>query len=117
MATDPSFAAFVVEQAGDVIDVRVRRMFGEYALYVGDKVVGLLCDDQAFIKPTPGGRALIERVVEGAPYPGAKPHLLLADELEDRGLLAALLLRTADELPEPKPKTPKKRSTRARTPR
>ncbi len=52
MATDPGFAAFVVEQASDTGansgDVRVRRMFGEYALYLGDKVVGLLCDDQAF---------------------------------------------------------------------
>jgi TfoX/Sxy family transcriptional regulator of competence genes len=115
MATDPGFATFVVEQAGDAGDVRVRRMFGEYALYLGDKVVGLLCDDQLFLKPTEGGRALLERVVEAPPYPGAKPYLLLAEELDDRPLLAALLQRTADELPEPKPKKPKKpRVKRAR---
>ncbi len=108
MATDPGFATFVVEQASDAGDVRVRRMFGEYALYLGEKVVGLLCDDQAFLKPTEGGRALLERVVEAPPYPGAKPYLLLADELDDRALLVALLQRTADELPEPKPKKPKK---------
>jgi TfoX/Sxy family transcriptional regulator of competence genes len=112
MPTDPSFATFVTEQASDATagagDVRVRRMFGEYALYLGEKVVGLLCDDQLFLKPTAGGRALLERVVEAPPYPGAKPYLLLADELDDRALLAALLQRTADELPEPKPKKPKK---------
>jgi TfoX/Sxy family transcriptional regulator of competence genes len=107
MATDPGFATFVVEQAGDAGDVRVRRMFGEYALYLGEKVVGLLCDDQAFLKPTDGGRALLERVVEAPPYPGAKPYLLLADELDDRALLAALLQRTADEVPEPKPRKPR----------
>lgn len=111
MATDPSFATFVVEQASDAAavagEVRVRRMFGEYALYLGEKVVGLLCDDQLFLKPTEGGRALLERVVEAPPYPGAKPYFLLGEELDDRALLAALLQRTAAELPEPKPKTPK----------
>ena len=30
------------DTAGDAGDVRVRRMFGEYALYLGDEVVGLL---------------------------------------------------------------------------
>jgi len=109
MATDPGFADYVVEQAGEAGDVRARRMFGEYALYLGDKVVALLCDDQAFLKPTDGGRALLTRVVEAPPYPGAKPYLLLSEELDDRALLAALLQRTAAELPEPKPKRPRKR--------
>ena len=111
MATDPSFAAFVAEQASDAGDVHVRRMFGEYALYLGDKVVGLLCDDQVFLKPTEGGGALLERVVEAPPYPGARPYLLLGEELDDRALLAALLQRTAAELPEPKPKRPKAKRT------
>jgi TfoX/Sxy family transcriptional regulator of competence genes len=118
MATDPSFAAYVLDQAAEAGDVRARRMFGEYALYLGDKVVGFLCDDQAFLKPTAGGRALLARVVEGLPYPGAKPHLLLADELDDRPLLAALLQRTAEELPEPAPKRPRtSRASRSRPPR
>jgi TfoX/Sxy family transcriptional regulator of competence genes len=113
MATDPGFAAFVLEQASDAGDVRVRRMFGEYALYKGDKVVALLCDDQVFLKPTVAGRALLTGVVEAPPYTGAKLHLLLGAELEDRALLAALLEQTADELPEPKPKKPRaKRSSR-----
>jgi TfoX/Sxy family transcriptional regulator of competence genes len=107
MATDPSFATFVVEQASGAGDVRVRRMFGEYALYVGDKVVGLLCEDQAFLKPTAGNRALVARAVEAPPYPGAKPYLLLSEELDDKELLAALLQRTAAELPEPAPKRPR----------
>jgi TfoX/Sxy family transcriptional regulator of competence genes len=116
VATDAGFAAFVVEQASDAAAVpgavRVRRMFGEYALYLGDKVVALICDDQVFLKPTPGGRALLERPVEAPPYGGAKPHLLLAEELDDRALLAALLQCTAAELPEPKPR--RRKAKRAR---
>jgi TfoX/Sxy family transcriptional regulator of competence genes len=118
MGTDPSFAAYVLDQAAEAGDVRVRRMFGEYALYVGEKVVGFLCDDQAFLKATQGGRALLVTVIEGLPYPGAKPHLLLADELDDRALLVALLLQTAQELPEPAPKRSKvARASRSRPPR
>ena len=115
MATDPGFADYVAEQAGDAGDVRVRRMFGEYAVYLDGKVVALLCDDQAVLKPTSGGRALLGRVVEAPPYPGAKPYLLLGEELDDRALLATLLQRTAAELPEPKPKKP--RTKRATPPR
>jgi TfoX/Sxy family transcriptional regulator of competence genes len=120
VATDAGFAAFVVEQASDAAAVpgavRVRRMFGEYALYLGDKVVALICDDQVFLKPTPGGRALLERwwerPVEAPPDGGPKPHLLLAEELDDRALLAALLQRTAAELPEPKPRRRKAKRSR-----
>jgi len=31
-------------------------------------------DNQVFLKPTDPGRALLERVRDGLPYPGARPH-------------------------------------------
>lgn len=30
------------------------QMFGEYALFLDGKVVALVCEDQLFLKPTPG---------------------------------------------------------------
>ena len=77
MATDPGFAAYVVEQAGGAGDVVAKRMFGEYGLYVDGVMVALLCDDQCFLKPTDAARGLLDDVIEGAPYPNAKPHFLL----------------------------------------
>jgi len=45
-------------------------MFGEAAVYLEDKVVGLICDNQVFIKPTEQGRAKIGVPVESPPFPG-----------------------------------------------
>jgi TfoX/Sxy family transcriptional regulator of competence genes len=89
VASDLSFVEYVCDQLHDVGRVTHRKMFGEYAIYIGEKVVGLVCDNQLFVKPTDAGRALLQEPVMAPPYPGAKPALFKA---------------TANELPEPKPK-------------
>ena len=104
MATDVDFLQFVLDQLAGTPGITHRRMFGEYALYRHGKVVAFLCDNQCFLKPTEAGRALLDPVVDGFPYPGTKPHFLLSDELEDRQRLAQLICATADALPEPKPR-------------
>lgn len=112
MASDASFVEYVRDQIGKAGQVSVRKMFGEYAIYCDEKVVGLVCDNQFFVKPTKAGRALIPRVVEGSPYPGAKAHFLIGDELDDREWITNLIRCTAKELPAPKPKKPKGTSKR-----
>lgn len=84
-------------------------MFGEYALYYQDKVVGLVCDDELFVKITPAGREFVGKdYEEGQPYPGAKPWIhITADLLEDRDFAAKLISLTAEALPKPKAKTKK----------
>lgn len=104
MATDADFLQFVLDQLAGTPGITHRKMFGEYALYRHGKVVAFLCDNQCFLKPTEAGRALLDPVVDGFPYPGAKPHFLLSDALEDRQRLAQLICATADALPEPKPR-------------
>ena len=82
---------FVLEQMAEAGPVSARKMFGAYGIYCGDKIVALFCDDQLFIKPTDEGRAFIGSVTEGAPYPGAKPWLLISGDLyEDRDWLSEL---------------------------
>ena len=92
----------VVEPAGVIT---TRKMFGEYGLYCDGKLVGLICDDQLFVKPTDAGRSLLGTVEEASPYPGAKPSFLIAgDSWDDSALLAKLVRLTADNLPSPKAK-------------
>jgi TfoX/Sxy family transcriptional regulator of competence genes len=109
MASDPGFIEYVCGQLGDVGGVSYKKMFGEYAVYVGHKVVALVCDNQLFLKPTAAGRALLSNPTEAPPYPGAKPHLLLGAELDDRELMAELFRATEQEVAEPRPKKPKSR--------
>lgn len=99
---------YILEQLADVGDVSARKMFGEYALYSGNKVVALVCDDQLYVKPTKGGEEYIGEVEEAPPYKGAKPSFLIAgDQWDDAEWLAGLIKVTAKELPQPKPKKKK----------
>jgi TfoX/Sxy family transcriptional regulator of competence genes len=110
MASDLSFVEFVVEQLDEDCAVTYKKMFGEFGLYSGGKFFAVICDDQLFVKPTEGGRAFVGEVVESPPYPGAKPSLLILDRIEDPEWLSELVRITARELPEPKPKKPRKKA-------
>ena len=108
MASDRHFVDYVCDQIGAAGKVSFRKMFGEYAIYCDGKVVALVCDNQCFVKPTAAGRALLGAVTEAPPYPGAKPHYLLASQLDDAALMARLVRLTAAELPVPKPRQRRK---------
>lgn len=104
MASDLSFVQHVCDQVREIGEVTYRKMFGEYAVYVGGKVVALVCDNQLFLKETEAGRALLERPVEGHPYPGSRPHFVLDEHMDDSELLSAIFRATEAALPPPKPK-------------
>lgn len=108
MATDQNTIDFLLDQLSRLGGATTKKMFGEYCLYLSGKPVALVCDDQLFLKPTKAGSALLDKVVEGAPYPGAKPHLLITpDQWEDAEWLCELVRATDRELPLPKPKVKK----------
>jgi len=105
MATKESTIDFILDQLSQIPNIRVRKMFGEYALYCDEKVVGLVCDDELFIKITEEGRKFVDDdYQEGAPYPGAKPYMKIDDKLDDTIWLGELVSLTARLLPTPKQK-------------
>lgn len=109
MATKQSTVDYLLDQLSELPNVTTRKMFGEFAVYVGGKVTALVCDNQLFLKPTEAGRARIQNLKEAPAYPGAKPSFLIETDLwEDRDWLTELVLATAAQLPEPKPKKPRK---------
>lgn len=115
MASDKEFVSFVCEQLRAAGEISSRRMFGEAAVYLEGKVVGLVCDNQLFVKATGPGRAKIGVPVEAPPFPGASNWFLLED-LDDAEFLADLLRTTADALPIPKVKTKKARRSKSSSP-
>lgn len=109
MPTQQSTIDFLLDQLSSLSNVRVKKMFGEYALYCDEKVVALVCDDQIFVKITgPGKNHAKGRYVEGCAYPGAKVSMNGTDEIDDSEFLCTLMRLTADALPLPKPKKLKK---------
>ena len=110
MATDLEFMEFLADQMAGAGEISYRKMFGEYAVYLGGKVVALVCDNQLFVKPTAAGRAFIGAPVEAPAYPGAKNFFLIEDAFEDREWISELIRITARDLPAPKPKKPKRRA-------
>jgi DNA transformation protein and related proteins len=107
VASEIGFVEYVCDQIAGAGQIASRKMFGEYAIYCNRTVVALVCDDQLFVKQTPAGRALIADVVEAPPYPGAKPHFLIEEGLDDREWITRLIRATESELPEPKPRRPR----------
>ena len=108
MASDLSFVEFVADQIEAGCDITYTKMFGEFGLYSRGKFFGVICDNMLFIKPTVGGREFIGTPVEAPPYPGARLSFLIEDRVEDGEWLSELVRITVRELPEPKPKKPRK---------
>lgn len=108
MATQQRTIDYLIAQATSAGTVSAKPMFGEYGVYVDGKMIGSVCDDQLFVKPTASGRVHAEPAGEAPPYPGAKPHLLIeVDRWADAEWIGELLRLTAAELPTPKPRKSK----------
>ncbi len=105
MATKQSTVDLILDAMAGAGQVSARKMFGEYGVYCGGKLVALVCDEQLFIKPTDAGRAFLGEVDTAPPYPGAKPCFRIAGERwDDRDWLSELVRVTAAALPPPKEK-------------
>lgn len=108
MASSAEFAEYVCGQVRGAGCISYRKMFGEYGIYCDGKIIGLICDDCFYLKPTESGMKILGDYVKAPPYEGAKPYLLIED-MEDRELMIRLVRATYDTLPEPQPKKPRKK--------
>ena len=113
MATSQSTVDFILDQLVREGRARARKMFGEYALYFDDKVVGLVCNDTLYIKITEQGKEFVGKYYkEGYAYPGAKVSMEIdGGQMEDREWLCNLVRITSENVPFPKPKKSRKRKS------
>ncbi|MBR1774157.1 MAG: TfoX/Sxy family protein [Bacteroidales bacterium] len=108
MASSESFKTFILEQLADAGDVRARKMFGEYCLYLREKLVGVIADDRLFIKPTAEVESILKTVKPLPPYDGAKDSFYI-EEVDNREYLCELVKTAYQSLPMPKEKKKKKK--------
>ncbi len=107
MASSLDYVEYVCDQISGAGEITYKKMFGEYGVYCNGKIIGVICDNQFFVKKTEAGAALCPDCAEAAPYTGAKAHFLI-ENVDDRQLMASFIAATYEELPAPKPKKKKK---------
>lgn len=101
MACNQDFVQYIADQCSGAGDITVRKMFGDYGVYCNGKIIGLVCDDRFYLKPTDAGRALLRKEELRPPYDGAKDYFYIAD-IDDRDYLSDLVRHTCEALPEQK---------------
>ena len=107
MASDQETIDYICAQMAGAGQISARRMFGEYGVYCDGIIVGLICDNQLFLKPVPAVLALMPDATLAPAYPGGKLKVLVDDALEDTDLLAQAVRAVVAAAPPPKPTKPK----------
>ncbi len=105
MATSKEFHDYIVESLGKVGDISTRKMMGEYCIYYQGKLIGDICDNCLFLKPTESVLRLMPDAERAYPYEGSKSLMVVADDVEDTKLMTKVLNGMYGELPEPKKKS------------
>ena len=104
MATTLEYIEYVTAQVTDCGNVRFRKMFGEYMVYVNDKPILLVCDNSVFVKILPCLDRLMNDAERGFPYDGAKEHYILDIDNTELSRNVALALEAVTPIPKPKKK-------------
>lgn len=77
MATSNEYIQYVCERIAGSGDIRCKKMFGEYLVYIDEKPILMACDNTIFVKIVPELESLMRGAEVGYPYEGAKEHYIL----------------------------------------
>lgn len=102
MATSQDFVEYVCEQISGIGEIRYRKMFGEYMVYLNDKPVVIVCDDTPYVKMLDIISDMMEGASKGFPYNGAKEHYVL--DIDNGEFARDVILKVESVTPLPKKK-------------
>ena len=105
MATSVEYIELVCDSIRECGEVRSRKMFGDYIVYVDDKPLLTVCDNTVFVKRLPVIDDIMAGKEKGYPYEGAKEHYIL--NVEDRELTEKVVLALKEIVPVPKKRSKK----------
>ena len=104
MGTTIDFIEYVCDQIAGVGEIRCKKMFGEYMVYVNGKPILLVCDNIVFVKILPCLDETMREADKGFPYHGAKEHYVLDIDNAKLSKEVIAILEPVTSLPKPKKK-------------
>lgn len=105
MATTNEYIEYVCEQIRGIGEIRYKKMFGEYMVYVNDKPVIIVCDNNTFVKKLDCIEEMMKDAETGYPYDGAKEHYIL--DIDNADFCRAVIVEVEKVVPIPKPRKKK----------
>ncbi len=102
MSSKADYIQFVIGQLREYDNIRYRKMFGEYMVYIDDKPILLVCNNVVHIKKHECIANDMENADVSTPYNGAKEHYVL--DVEDSDFAYAILGKLLEVTAVPKPK-------------
>ncbi len=105
MATSEDFINYICEQINGVGEIRYKKMFGEYLIYVNEKPIITVCNNMAFVKKLDVISDLMDGAEIGFPYKGAKEHYIL--DIDNIELSRTVITKLEEVTPLPKKKNKK----------
>lgn len=100
MPTSFEYIAMVLEKLKPFGQAKIRKMFGEFLVYLDGHLVLSVCDNMVFAKKFPELEELLQDAPCGFPYDGAKEHYIV--DVENRELLERLIPLLKTITPEKK---------------
>ncbi len=102
MATTKDFHDYILECLQGVGKVTTKKMMGEYLLYFNQKLIGNICDNCLFLKPTESVLCLMPTAKRSYPYEGSKTLMVIVEDAADTELMSKVIHAMYKELPEEK---------------
>ena len=105
MATTNEYIEYVCEQIKGIGEIRYKKMFGEFMVYINDKPVIIVCNNVPFVKKLDCIKNVMQNAEIGYPYNGAKEHYVL--DIDNSEFSKSVIIELEKVTPIPKPKKKK----------
>lgn len=105
MATSLEYIEEICNLLLGIGNIRYRKMFGEYVIYINDKPIITACDNICYIKKLDAIKDEMRSAELGFPYDGAKEHYVL--DFSDVDFCRKIACKLEEITPLPKKRTKK----------
>ena len=105
MATTIEYIEYICEQIKGIGEIRYKKMFGEFMVYVNEKPVITVCNNTAFVKKLDSIQEMMQNAETGFPYKGAKEHYIL--DVDESDFCQKVKKKKKKVTPLPKPRKSK----------